>query len=115
MVSETSALPGDHCPWLHEDEGLPPTGPRSGEPDPKETIGWAKLRPVPSPFVNRELVPKSENFDVQRPARPEYGDDAGDDGNENSSHGGTVSVPVGLLNAVRAGADGGRYRLGISR
>ena len=114
MVSETSALPGDHCPWLHEDEGLSPTGPRPREPGPEETIGWAKLRPVPSPFVNRELV-LIGNFDVQRPARPEYGDDAGDDGNENSSHGGTVSVPVGLLNAVRGGVDGGRYCLGISK
>ena len=69
-------------------------------------IGWAKLRLVPSSFVNRELVPKSENFDVQCSARPENGDDAGDDGNENSSHGGTVSVPVGLLNAKWHGAWG---------
>ena len=71
MVSETSALPGDHCPWLHEDESLSPTRPRSGEPGPKEAIRRAKLRPVPSPFVNCELVAQSEHFDVRRPARPD--------------------------------------------
>ena len=50
MVSETSALPGDHCPWLHEDESLSPTGPRSGEPRPKGDDRLGEAAACAQPF-----------------------------------------------------------------
>ena len=76
MVSEAFALPADHRPRLHDDEGLSPPGPGSREPRPEDTVGWSQLRASPGSLVDRELVAQREDFDLQRQAGADHGSEA---------------------------------------
>src|SRR6059036_1469184 len=60
VAAKAASLPAQHSGGSHDDEGLPPGGPHSGQPDPKEPIGPLKLRPVRRPLVDGQLLPQGE-------------------------------------------------------
>jgi len=60
VTAKAVSLPAQHGGGSHDDEGLPPSGPHSGQPDPKEPIALLKLRPVRRPLVDGQLLPQGE-------------------------------------------------------
>ena len=60
VAPKAASLPAQHSGGSHDDEGLPPGGPYSGQPDPKEPIAPLELRPVHRPLVDGQLLPQSE-------------------------------------------------------
>ena len=60
VAAKAASLPAQHSGGSHDDEGLPPGGPHSGQPDPKEPIAPLKLRPVRRPLVDGQLLPQGE-------------------------------------------------------
>src|SRR5882762_8899559 len=60
VPAKAASLPAQHSGGSHDDEGLPPGGPHSGQPDPKEPIAPLKLRPVRRPLVDGQLLPQGE-------------------------------------------------------
>src|SRR5882762_8206271 len=60
VATKAASLPAQHSGGSHDDEGLPPGGPDSGQPDPKEPIAPLKLQPVRRPLVDGQLLPQGE-------------------------------------------------------
>jgi len=60
VAAKAASLPAQHSGGSHDDEGLPPGGPHSGQPDPKEPIAPLKPRPVHRPLVDGQLLPQGE-------------------------------------------------------
>src|SRR5438445_4318237 len=60
VAAKAASLPAQHSGGSHDDEGLLPDGPDSGQPDPKEPIAPLKLRPVRRPLVDGQLLPQGE-------------------------------------------------------
>jgi len=60
VAAKAASLPAQHSGGSHDDEGLPPGGPHSGQPDPKEPIALLELRPVHRPLVDGQLLPQGE-------------------------------------------------------
>ena len=60
VAAKAASLPAQHSGGSHDDEGLLPGGPDSGQPDPKEPIALLKLRPVRRPLVDGQLLPQGE-------------------------------------------------------
>ena len=60
VTAKAVSLPAQHGGGSNDDEGLPPSGPHSGQPDPKEPIAPLKLRPVRRPLVDGQLLPQGE-------------------------------------------------------
>ena len=60
VAAKAASLPAQHSGGSHDDEGLPPGGPHSGQPDPKEPIAPLELRPVHPPLVDGQLLPQSK-------------------------------------------------------
>src|SRR5881296_1068956 len=62
VAAKAASLPAQHSGGSHDDEGLLPGGPDSGQPDPKEPIAPLKLRPVRRALVDGQLLPQGEVF-----------------------------------------------------
>src|SRR5947209_1290567 len=60
VAAKAASLSAQHSGGSHDDEGLLPGGPDSGQPDPKEPIAPLKLRPVRRPLVDGQLLPQGE-------------------------------------------------------
>ena len=58
LTEVTTLLPQDSV-GRHDDQGLPPAGPDSGQPDPQEAISRAQLRPGPRSPVHDKLLAKA--------------------------------------------------------
>lgn len=60
MLTEATTLPPQDSVGRHDDQGLPPAGPDSGQPDPQEAISRAQLRPGPRSPVHGQLLAKGQ-------------------------------------------------------
>jgi hypothetical protein len=62
VLTEATTLPPQDSVGRHDDEGLPPAGPDSGQPDPQEAISRAQLRPGHRSPVHGRLLAKGQVF-----------------------------------------------------
>ena len=56
VLAEAAALPSQNSVRRHDQEGLLPPGPDTGQRDPEQSIAAEQLRPVHHPLVDGELV-----------------------------------------------------------
>src|SRR3989441_12421380 len=92
VAAKAASLPAQHSGGSHDDEGLPPGGPYSGQPDPKEPIAPLKLRPVRRPLVDGELVAQREVLqDELAVAAAEEGEEPNEVEQDGSHRAGIVS------------------------
>ena len=62
LICVARSLPPQDSVGRHDDQGLPPAGPDSGQPDPQEAISRAQLRPGHSSPVHGKLLAKGQVF-----------------------------------------------------
>ena len=60
VLTEATTLPPQYGVGRYDDQGLPPAGPDSGQPDPQEAIHRAQSGPRRCSFVNGKLLAQDE-------------------------------------------------------
>src|SRR2546422_4299296 len=60
VAAKAASLPAQHSGGRHDDEGLPPSGAYSWQPEPKEPIAPLGVSPGPPPPVEGQVVPQNE-------------------------------------------------------
>jgi hypothetical protein len=60
VLAEATPLPPQDGVGRHDDQGLPPAGPDSGQPDPQDAIRRAQSGPRRYSFVNGKLLTQDE-------------------------------------------------------
>jgi hypothetical protein len=64
VFSELAPAPGDHGPWLHDEQRLLPARPDPGMPSPEDAVSWANARALHGSLVDTKLVPEGEDLDL---------------------------------------------------
>jgi hypothetical protein len=60
VLTEATSLPPQDGVGPHDHQGLPPTGPDPGQPDPEQAVRRTKLGPRHRPLVDGELVAQGQ-------------------------------------------------------
>jgi len=63
VLTEATTLPPQYGVGRHDDQGLPPAGPDSSQPDPEEAIRRAQLGSGRRSFVHSQLLPQGKVLD----------------------------------------------------
>ena len=87
---QSATMPTDHRIRLHNREALRPPRPDAREQNP-EGANRSKLRTLPLPTKDRELLPQSEILGDEARLRSERGSDRANDCHEELEHGRTLS------------------------
>ena len=64
VLSELAPAPGDHGPWLHDEQRLSPARPDPGKPSPEDAVSWANARALHGSLVDTKLVPEGKDLDL---------------------------------------------------
>jgi len=65
VVTKALLLPGDDRARLDEYQGIEPAWPEPSQPRPESPIGRTEARAINGLFVDRQLMPQGQVFQVQ--------------------------------------------------
>lgn len=71
MVTKATALPGDDGARLDEEQVVTPAGPGPAQAGPQDPVGRRDPRLAAGSLVDRELMARCNDFELERQTRPE--------------------------------------------
>ena len=72
MIADSFTLPGNHCPRLDNNQGIPPSTPTAREPRPKNTVSSDDLRALGRSLIHGKLRSKCHNLELQGKPRADH-------------------------------------------